>query len=78
MQNGNGNGAKWKARSWKTSEFDQSALEKTPRFSIPNFRFGYGAKRKARSEKPRKTDSPGFPSFQRTPSFRPRRKIQRD
>ena len=31
--------AKWKTRSWKTLKFDQSALEKTPRFSSPSFRF---------------------------------------
>ena len=49
-------------------EFDESALEKTPRFSTPSFR----AKWKPRNEKPRQTDSPRFPSFPRTPSFQPR------
>ena len=31
--------AKWNARSWKTSEFDKGASEKTPRFSTRSFRF---------------------------------------
>ena len=44
---------KWKTRSWKTSEFDQCASEKTPRFSTPSFRFWvYSAKWKTRSWKP--------------------------
>ena len=31
--------SKRKTRRWKTSEFDQTALEKTPRFSSPSFPF---------------------------------------
>ena len=49
--------AKWKTRSWKTSEFDQCASEKTPRSSTPGFR--YTAKWKTPSGK---TDSLKFPS----------------
>ena len=49
--------AKWKTRSWKTSEFDQCASEKTPRYSSPCF--GYSAKWKTPSGK---TDSLRFPS----------------
>ena len=53
-------GAKWKTRSWKTSEFDQSALGKLPSFQLRVFGFGYSAKWKTHSAKPRKTDSPSF------------------
>ena len=45
---------------------------KVPWRKLRVFGFGYSAKRKTRSGKPRKTDSPSFP---RTPSFRPRRCI---
>ena len=40
-------------------------------FQLRLFGFGYSTKRKTRSWKSRKTDSPRFPSFPRTPSFRP-------
>ena len=54
---GFGYSAKWKTKSLKTSEFDQCASEKTPRFSAPGF--GYSAKWKTPSGK---TDSLSFPS----------------
>ena len=40
---------KWKTKSWKTSQFDQCASEKSPRFSTPGF--GYSAKWKTPSGK---------------------------
>ena len=61
--------AKWKARGWKSSKFDQTALEKTP-----SFRFWIWCKTENWEWKASEIDSPRFPSFLRTPSFRPRRK----
>ena len=54
---GFGCSAKWKARSWKTSEFDQCASEKTSRYSSPGF--GYSAKWKTLRfpSRPRRFDS---------------------
>ena len=52
---GFGYSANWKTRRWKTSEFDQFASEKTPRFSTGGF--GYSAKWKTPSGK---TDSLRF------------------
>ena len=55
--------AKWKARSWKASEVDQSALEKTPRFSTPNFRFWVLCKIETGNENLGKLILQGFPVF---------------
>ena len=54
---GLGYSAKWKTKSLKTSDFDQCASEKTPRFSALGC--GYSAKWKTPSGK---TDSLSFPS----------------
>ena len=43
--------SKRKTRRWKTSEFDQTALEKTRGFDLRVFRFECGAKWKSRSWK---------------------------
>ena len=55
-----------KARRWKSSEFDQTTLEKTPGFQLGVFGLGYSVKRKTQSGKPRKTDSPSFRVFDLT------------
>ena len=61
-----------KRHSWKSSEFDQSASEKTSIFSAPSFRFWIWCKRGNSELKTSEKDSPRFLSFPRTLSFRPR------